>query len=398
MSEEKRPSDIAPRTSGRKKPAATAPKPEVGSPKSAVRPRAPRAKRTKAPAKTAAAVLSLADDPRVSDVLVAAELGALPPARRKQVVAAWTDRVAAGESALVQRLLAMFELAALAAKDPDELAAFIEPLREVGGLPEVFPHVEHSLSSERSAVREAVCARWLADSRAQRVFDDSQIDKLMRCAVALAESGDDGGDRVAASAVLRSAVHPGARDALMDAIRHGRAEKGSTMRADLYAGLVANRGRHLVPFLVERLFDEHTAFGALVDAWGRVLDDAAHRAVLSAFAQRARDPAAARAATLYADTLARAKAKPKLLELARTVLAWQPASNDDARRLRHVLELGIAAALASGRADDAKPLYARARQLPDAPYSDYHVIGRDARTPALLEEPRIRKQLAAFDR
>jgi hypothetical protein len=349
------------------------------------------------PAKTAAAVLALADDPRVSDVLVAAELGALPPARRKHVVGAWTERVAAGESALVQRLLAMFELAALGAKTADELAPFIDPLREVGGLPEVFPHVEHALSSDKAAVREAVCARWLADSRAQRVFDDSQIDKLMRCAVALAETGE-GRDGTAASAVLRSAVHPGARDAVMDAIRHGRAEKGSTMRADLYAGLVANRGRHLVPFLVERLFEEHAAFGALVDAWGRVLDDAAHRAVLTAFAQRARDPSAVRAATLYADTLARAKAKPKLVELARAVLAWQPASNDDARRLRHALELGIAAALASGRTDDAKPIYARARQLPDAPYSDYHVLGRDARTPALLEEPRIRKQLAAFER
>ncbi|HTR55797.1 MAG TPA: hypothetical protein VMJ10_34210 [Kofleriaceae bacterium] len=362
----------------------------------AAAPKPKRVRAPRAPAKTTAAVLALADDPRVSDVLVAAELGALPPARRKQVVAAWTERVAAGESGLVTRLLAMFELAALGAKTAAELYAFIEPLREVGGLPEVFPHVEHALSSEREAVREAVCARWLADSRAQRVFDDSQIDILMRCAVAIAEGGGSGGDRDAACAVLRQAVHPGARDALMDAIRHGRVEKGSTLRADLYAGLVANRGRHLVPFLIERLFDERSAYGALVDACGRVLDDAAHRAALTALAQRAREASAVHAATLYADTLARAKAKPKLVELARTVLAWQPASNDDARRLRHVLELGIAAALASGRTDDARPIYARARQLPDAPYSDYYVLARDARTPALLEEPRIRKQLATF--
>lgn len=362
------------------------------------KPKKPRAKRApRAPSKTPAAVLALADDPRVTDVTVAAELAALTPARKKQVVAAWVERVAAGEAALVTRLLAMFELAALACKDPDELAPFIEPLREVGGLSEVFSHVEEAFVSDRAAVREAMCTRWLADPRAQRVFDDLQIDKLVRCTVAVAEGDADTADRRAATAALRQVVHPGARDALMDAIRHARSDDNPELRASLYAGLVANRGRHLVPFLTERLFVERAEYGALVAAFGRVLDDGAQRYVMAALAARAKDPGAIHAATVYADTLARAKAKPQLVELARAVHAWQPASNDDARRLRHVLELGLAGALSLGRGDEVRALYARARQLPDSPYSDYHVLARDARTPALLDEPRIRKQLASLD-
>jgi hypothetical protein len=353
-------------------------------------------RRARAPAKTAASVLAMADDPRVADTVVTAALGALAPIKRKQVVTAWTDRVAAGESALVLRLLAMFELAALGAREVDELAPFIEPLREVGGLAEVFDHVEQAMASDNEAVREAVCVRWLADPRAQRVFDDAQIDKLVRCAVAIAEGSDDSADRRAASAVLKQAVHPGARDALMSAIRYARTDGNKALRADLYSGIVANRGRHLVPFLVERLFEERNEYGALVAAFGRVLDDAAHRIVLAALAQRARDAAAIHAATLYADTLFRAKSKPRLVELARAVTGWQPTTNDDSRRLRHVLELGIAAALSLGRADDARPMYARARQLPDSPYSDYHVLARNARTPALLDDPSIKKYLQAL--
>ena len=375
-------------------------KPDTSDPSAppALVPPKPRAKRTaKAPAKTPAQVIALADDPRVSDLIVAAALGALAPSRRRQVIQTWTERVAAGEAALVTRLLAMFEVAALSATDPEELAPFIEPLREVGGLPEVFSHVEESLAAEREAVREAVCTHWLADARAQRVFDDLQIDKLIRCTVAIAESSVDTPDRRAANRVLEHAVHPGARDALMHAIRYVRGERNSELRANLYAGLVANRGRHLVPFLTERLFEERVAYGALVGAFGRVLDESAHRHVMTTLASRAREAAAIHAATLYADTLARAKAKPKLLELARAVASWQPATNDDARRLRHVLELGIASAMSLGQGAEVPALYARARQLPDAPYSDYHVLARDARTPALLDEPRVRKQLSALD-
>ena len=357
---------------------------------------APKPRRTRAPGKTPAAVLALADDPRVSEDVVAAALASLTPVRRKQVIQTWIERVAAGESALVTRLLGMFELTALGTKNPDELAPFIEPLREVGCLTEVFEHVEQAMASERAAVREAVCARWLADARAQRVFDDSQIDKLVRCAVAIAEGGTDTSDRRAASAVLRQAVHPGARDALMSAIRYARTDGNPALRSDLYAGIIANRGRHLVPFLVERLFEERSAYGALVDALGRVLDDAAHRHVLATLAQRARDPAAVHAATLYADTLARAKAKPRLVELALAVASWQPTTNDDARRLRHVLELGVAAAL-SLRKEDVRGLYARARQLPESPYSDYHVYAKDSRTPQLFADPSLKKHLQALE-
>jgi hypothetical protein len=356
----------------------------------------PKPKRVRAPGKTSAAVLALADDARVSEDVVAAALGALTPTRRKQVITSWIERVAAGEAPLVTRLLGMFELTALGAKQQDELAPFIEPLREVGGLEEVFQHVEEAMASDREAVREAVCARWLADARAQRVFDDAQIDKLIRCAVAIAEGTENTADRRAASSVLRQAVHPGARDALMSAIRYARTDGNPQLRSDLYAGIVANRGRHLVPFLVERLFDERSAYGALVDAFGRVLDDAAHRHVLAALAQRARDPGAIHAATLYADTLARAKAKPRLVELARAVAAWQPSSNDDLRRLRHLLELGVAAAL-SLRMPEVRTLYARAKQLPDAPYSDYHVYARDARTPQLFADASLKKHLQALE-
>jgi hypothetical protein len=354
-------------------------------------PKKPRKRTARAPAKTPAAVLAMADDPNVSDTVVGASLAALAPAKRRQVIASWTERVAAGEAPLVSRLLAMFELAALEAKKPQELAPFIDPLREVGALAEVFLHVEAAFASDNPAVREAVCGRWLADPRAQRVFDDLQIDKLIRCAVAIAESVEDSPDRRAASAALRQAVHPGARDALMSAIRYTRTDGNPELRADLYAGIVANRGRHLVPFLVERLFEERAAYGALVAALGRVLDDSAHRHVMATLAQRAHDPSVIHAATLYADTLARAKAKARLLELARTTHSWQPTSNDDARRLRHVVELGIAAAASLQRADDVRPLYARARQLPDSPYSDYYVYARNTRTPALLADPSLKK-------
>jgi hypothetical protein len=361
------------------------------------KPKKPRKRTARAPAKTSAAVLAMADDPNVSDTVVAAALTALAPTKQRQVVASWTERVAAGEAPLVTRLLAMFELAALDAKRPEDLAPFIDPLREVGALTDVFTHVEAAFASENAAVREAVCGRWLADPRAQRVFDDLQIDKLIRCAVAIAESDEDSADRRAACAALRQAVHPGARDALMSAIRYTRSDSNPELRADLYAGIVANRGRHLVPFLVERLFEERAAYGPLVGSFGRVLDDSAHRYVMATLAQRAHDASVIHAATLYADTLARAKAKTRLLDLARAVHSWQPATNDDARRLRHVIELGIAAAVSLQRADDVRPLYARARQLPDSPYSDYHVYARNTRTPALLADPSLKRIVAKLE-
>jgi hypothetical protein len=365
-------------------------------PRAAVRRAANPTPAAKAPRLTPKKFLALADDPATLDSALAAAMAALPEAGRRQVVAAWSARVAAGDAALVTRLLAMFELTALAATDAAELAPFIEPLREAGASPEVFPHVEHAMASEHTAVREAVCARWLADARAQTMFDSSQIDKLVRCAVALAEAGD--ADRDAANLALSRTAHPGGRQALMEAIRNGRVERNPELLESLYAGLVGIGAPDLIPFLIERLFEERAAYSAVVSAIARVFDNFAHRHVLSALTARARDAAAVRAATLYADAVAfRGKAGGRLVELARTVIAWTPSGNDDARRLRRIFELALDAALSLGRTDEAHAFLARARELPDAAYSDYHVLAKNARTPALLDEPHIRRYLASLE-
>src|SRR5437763_5242346 len=129
----------------KKKPAKAAAKKAPAKPRKPAKPRPSRK-----------SVLALADDPRSNDAVIAAALAALPERARREVVAAWTARVTAGDPALVTRLLAMFELAALGATDAAELSPFIEPLREAGAQPDVFAHLEHAMASERAAVREAV--------------------------------------------------------------------------------------------------------------------------------------------------------------------------------------------------------------------------------------------------
>ncbi len=361
-----------------------------------VAPAKPRAKR---PRLSVRAVLALADDAQQSDAAIAAALAAMPEKGQREVVAKWTARVTSGDAALVTRLLAMFELTALAATEASALAPFIAPLRTVGGLPEVFSHVEHAVASERAAVREAVCEHWLADASAQATFDASQIDKLVRCAIAIAETGDGRPDTRAAVTALSRISHPGASRVLIEAIRHARATRAPELVEGLYAGLAGTGARDLVPFLIERLFAERAAFGPLVAAVAGTFDNAAHRQVLASLAARAHDPSAIRALTLYADAVTvRGRSGGRLVELARAVLGWSPTTNDDARRLRHVFELALDAAVGLARDVDAGKFLARANELPDSPYSDYHVLARNTRTPALFEAPRIRDYLAGGTR
>jgi hypothetical protein len=380
-----------------------APKSKTAAPKAKAKPAKTGAKkaavakpRAKRPKLSVRAVLALADDASQSDAAIAAALAAMPEKGKAEVAAKWTARVTSGDTALVTRLLAMFELTALSATDASALAPVIAPLRAVGGLPEVFSHLENAMSSERAVVREAVCELWLADAGAQTTFDASQIDKLVRCAIAIAEAGDGRPDTRAAITALSRISHPGGRRALIEAIRHARASRTPELVEGLYAGLAGTGARDVVPFLVERLYVERAAFGPLVAAVAATVDNAAHRQVLASLAARAQDPSAIRALTLYADAVVvRGRSGGRLVELARAVLAWSPTNNDDARRLRHVFELALDAAVALARDVDAGAFLARANQLPDSPYSDYHVLARNTRTPALFEAARIREYLAS---
>jgi len=369
------------------------PKPEAkakAKPKKAAAAK-PRAKR---PRLSVRAVLELADDARQSDAAIAAALAAMPEKGKADIAAKWTARVTSGDAALVTRLLAMFELTALSATDASALAPVIAALRPVGALPEVFSHVEHAMASERAVVREAMCTLWLADASAQTTFEASQIDKLVRCAIAIAEAGDGRPDTRAAVAALSRIRHPGAGRALSEAIRHAHATRAELLEG-LYAGLAGTGDREVVPFLIERLYVERAAYGPLVAAVAATFDNAAHRQVLASLAARAHDPSAIRALTLYADAVAvRGRSGGRLVELARAVLGWSATNNDDARRLRHVFELALDAAVALARDVDAGAFLARAKELPDTPYSDYHVLARNTRTPALFEAARIREYLA----
>src|SRR5262249_28373392 len=154
---------------------------------------------------------------------------------------------------------------------------------------------------------------------------DAQVDTLIRMTVAIAEAGNDTADRRAANDALAHGGHAGARHALVDALRNARTTKNAELRPNLYRGLARIEHPDVVAFLVDRLFVEREAYGALVDALAARHDTATHRRVLAALAARATDLDATRAATLYADLLVETDQPPKLIvELARAMLAWQP--------------------------------------------------------------------------
>src|SRR5207248_1691978 len=107
-------------------------------------------------------------------------------------------------------------------------------------------------------------------------------------------------------------------------------------------------------------------------------------------------PGAIHAATLYVELLLERLRSPRLVvEVAKAVASWQTRSTDDARRLRYILEHGVVAALGTRGEADAKALLARARELPDRPYSDYRVIALDTVTPSPLAD--AAERLAALE-
>jgi len=344
-----------------------------------------------------AAVMAGVDDPRVPDMVLSAAIADLRYHGQDDVVAAWKARVGDGDTALTTRLLGLFEWTALWATDDDHLEPYIHALYPAGGRAEVFAHVEHAMASPNIAVREAVCEEWLREPPGQRAFDDAQIDKLVRCAIAIAENGDDTDDQRAANRALFYMAHPGARHALVHAIRHASTKKNDELRRNMYFGLSHIDHPEVWPFFIERLFDEREEYWALLDAMGDTLDAARHRSVLAALARKSSDPGAAHAACAYAEVLIDKKPSPRLLiELQRAIAGWKPRSNDDARRLRYVAEQAAVAALAVHALDDARDFVARAEALPGAPYSDYRVVDRDTKTPAPFADAETKKQLAAL--
>ena len=344
------------------------------------------------------AVIALMDDPQVADMALTPAIIDMRYHGGSALVAKWKARVAAGDSALITRLLGLFEWTSLWATDDEQLEPFIQALLPAGKRPEVFASVEHALAGTSAVAREAVLEGWLREREGIRAFDDAQVDKLVRMAVTIAEAGDNTNDRKAANRALCCAPHPGARHALMDAVRNASTLKNDELRRNLYFGLSSFSHADVLPFLVERMFVEREEYSALLHAIGTHLDHAGHVRVLATLVERAAEPDAIHAATVYADTLLYEKKSPRLLiDLARCVIGWQATTNDDARRLRYLFEQATAAALQLMRPDDARAFLARARVLTDSTYSDYRVKARDEKTPTIFGESATKKKIAALD-
>lgn len=344
------------------------------------------------------AVGTLADDPAVTDMALSSAIVDMRYHGNDKLVAGWKARVAAGETAVITRLLGLFEWTALWATDDDQLEPYIHALYPAGGRAEVFASVEHALAGNSMVVRQAVLEAWLRAAEGIRAFSDAQVDKLIRMTVTIAEAGHDTDDRRAANRALFSTPHSGARHALMDALRNASTANNDELRYNLYVGLSHIDHPDVLPFLVERMLVEREEYGALLSALGTKIDAAANVRVLGTLLERADDPSAVHAATVYADALLHEKRSPRLvIDLARVVIGWRPATNDDARRLRYLFEQATVAALDLMRPDDARAFLARARELPDAPYSDYLVKDRDQKTPATFANADTKKRIAALE-
>jgi hypothetical protein len=335
-----------------------------------------------------AAVAALADDPAVSDMSLASAIAQLSD-HGEALVAMWKQRVSDGNLALITRLLALFEWTALHATAPDQLVPFIRALHPAAGRTDVFAQLDDALASDRAVVREAALLGWLGDRDGIAMFDDAQVDKLTRSAVALAEDGS-----ATAMRVLGAIAHPGAAPALIDALAKPRTGERE-LRGNLYRGLAQLQHPAIAPCLIQRLFVERECYVPLIDALAVKLDTPLHRGVLGALARRDREADAVHAATLYAELLVEQRASRLVVELARTVLARPPHTTDDQRRLRYVFEQAVIAALGLGWLDDARAFLARARTLPDRPYSDFRVRGRDVPTPSPLAG--VADQVTALD-
>jgi len=343
-----------------------------------------------------AAIVGLADDPEASDMSLSLAIAELHDHGRDELVGAWNERVAAGDSGSITRLLSLFEWTALWATDQTQLEPFIRALHPAGHRADVFAQVDGGLSSESEVVREAVLEHWIQHGLA--AFGDAQVDKLVRSAIAIAEEGNDTNDRRAANRALFHASHAGTRKALMDAIEASRTGRNDELRSNLYHGLSRLQHATIVPFLIKRLFVEREEYTGLLTALADKLDAATHRSVLTTLAERAREADGARAATAYAELLIDTKRSPRLLvDLARTLLGWQPRTTDDGRRLRYVFEQALVAALAIQIPDAARAFLARVRELPDRPFSDYRVVDRETRTPSPLADAGVQDQIAALE-
>lgn len=340
-----------------------------------------------------AAVLALADDPTTSTMALGAAVHELRYHGGDDLVAAWKQRVTDGDTALIARLIELFDDVAVWTNDDDPLEPYIHALYPAGSRPEVFALAQRALASDRPIVRQTACEEWLRETEGQRGFTDAQIDALIRAAAAIAIEGDDTGDRRAANTALFYCAHPGAFSAIAEALRTAPTDRNDKLRWNLYFALSHIDHPDVVPLLIERLFVEDAELWALMEAFEAKHGHDTQRHVLAALDARRDDRGAAQAAGIYADVLIDKKPTPRfLIELGRIVAAW-PARRDamDGRRLRYILEQAAAAALAGRALADARAFLAAADALPGPAYSDYWEVDRDDKTPKPLADPDIKK-------
>lgn len=347
------------------------------------------------------AIVALVDDPRASRLTLSSAIAETRYHGGDELVAAWKQRVAAGDDALVARLIELFDVTSEWATDDDHLEPYIHALYPAGGRPEVFAQVARGLASPNAAVREAICEEWLRESEGRAAFSDDQIDELFRAVVAISVHGDDTNDRRAANRALFYTSHPGSRHALIEALRTAPTANNDKLRWSLYYGLSHIDHPDVVPFAIERLYVEDQELWALLEVFeAKLIAKAAavHAQTIAALDARRAEAGAARAVTLYADALIAKRPSPRLLiDLAKMIAAWpDPADEQDRRRLRYVLEQATAAALGARLAGDARTFLARARALAPSAYSDYQQH-RSKKTTTALAEPATKQDLARLE-
>ncbi len=344
------------------------------------------------------AVDALLLDPSVSESAIMRALGAMKYHGAEELETAWKARVKAGDGGLIARLVRLLEWMSERADDEDQLEHLIHSLWPVGNRPDVHALIVGLLGSTNPVAQLAVCEEWIRETEGREVFEPAQMDRLIRIVGKLAEPGEDGDDVArAANRALFYGRHAGARTAMMELIRNANPTQTPKLRWNCYFGL-ADSDPEIRAFMIERLFDERDEYWALLDWFEERTDMAVHRDVIAALQARKTDPSAIHAATAYFDAMYAKKHVPRLaIRIANEVADWSPRTQDDARRLRYVLEAATASALKINDLDAARGFLERlaAKALDVKPYSDYQ-IDRDKPTASPLATTEVKKQLAAL--
>jgi predicted DNA-binding WGR domain protein len=348
----------------------------------------------------AAAAIALIDDPDATAMALSAAMVDMRYRGKNAVVEAWQARVAAGDDVVIRRLIELFDVTAQWANDAAFFEPYIHALYPGSARDDVFGLVTRTLDGEHLAAREAIFEEWLREGEGRRQFTEAQIDVLIRRAAAVAATGDKTDDARAAGRALFYCDHPGARGALIDAMRAAPPpQQGDKLRWNIYYGLSHIDHPDVAPFLVERAFVERHEYWALREALEARIDDDAHRVALATFEARRDDPDAAHAVTFYIEAfLHDAPAPARIVALARLVRGWpNPSPEKDRRRLRHLFAHATLAALEIKANDDARAFLARVRELPAPGWSDFVEIDREQKTEDPLADKVTKKRIADLE-